>query len=812
MTSKPRRQSWNGNTSANMRSSIRKGNRNKRHNPLMKRIPRELRTDLGKYVVLFLFLALTIGFVSGFLVADGSMIKTYSDSFSKYKIENGHFITSLKLTDKAIGNIEEEDVRLCEMFFKDKKTENDRTIRIYKIRTEMNLADVMEGRLPKQEGEIVIDRLFAENNGIQVGDSMRIEKTAFRIVGTVALSDYSALFKNNSDMMFDATNFSVALVTEEQFRALDNAGLNYCYAWRNDDQELTESEQRTKAENLMSVVYENALLGMDISYSAVIWNGLMGSFPGSDYEELDVTSGEKPLQDYVSRQDNQAIQFTGEDMGSDRIMFQWLLYIIVTVLAFAFAITTRNTIEKEAKTIGTLRASGYTRKDLLIHYITLPVAVTLTAALVGNILGYTVFKVPMANLYYHSYSLPTYTTIWSSDAFLKTTFIPCLLVIAVELLVVGRALTLTPLQFLRRDLKRHKQSRAIRLPDISFRKRFLIRVLLQNKSTYAVLFAGIFFASFIFLFGSLFTPLLQNFKANVQASKICEYQYILKDQVETDDPDAEKYAFCTLETENGEKITVYGIREDSKYVDMTKIGAATGNNVILSDGYVEKYGLKEEDEIVLKEEFNSDRYSFIVKGECHYPAALCIFMNIDRFKELFDMDADYFSGYFSDRLLDDIDESDIATIITEKDLTVMANQLEDSMGKVFLMFLGFSIVIFLLMIYLLARLITERNTYAISMLKILGYSDREAGSLYNSATLVMTVLSFLLSGLLGVAGIKVIYYIMMRAFAGWLTFYVAPWGVPVLVITGVLCYLTVNLVIMHRIRKIPMAEALKDEE
>ena len=73
----------------------------KKKNPLMKRIPRELRKDLGKYIVLFLFLALTIGFVSGFLVADGSMIKTYNDSFSKYKIENGHFITSLKLTNSA---------------------------------------------------------------------------------------------------------------------------------------------------------------------------------------------------------------------------------------------------------------------------------------------------------------------------------------------------------------------------------------------------------------------------------------------------------------------------------------------------------------------------------------------------------------------------------------------------------------------------------------------------------------------------------------------------------------------------------------
>ena len=792
--------------------SNKRGGKVRRRNPLMKRIPRELRKDKGKYVVLFLFLALTIGFVSGFLVADGSMIKTYNDSFSKYKIENGHFITSLKLTSKAIENIEEEDVKLCEMFYKDKVTDNDRTVRLYKIRKEMNLADVMEGRLPKREGEIVIDRLFAENNIIDVGDTMTIEGKNLKVVGPVALSDYSALFKNNSDMMFDATNFTVALVTEEQFQDFSIAGLKYCYAWRNNNQDLTESEQQTQAEDLMGVVYENALQGADVSFGAVIWNSLMSDFPGSDYEEIDVTSGEKPLQDFVSRQDNQAIQFTGEDMGSDRVMFQWLLYIIVAVLAFAFAITTRNTIEQEAKTIGTLRASGYTRWELIVHYITLPTLVTLAAALIGNVLGYTAFKAPMASMYYHSYSLPTYTTIWSADAFVKTTLVPCLLVIAVELFVVGRALSLSPLQFLRRDLKRRKQSRAVRLPDISFPKRFLLRVLLQNKSTYAVLFAGIFFASFIFLFGSLFAPLLQNFKANVQESKICDYQYILKEEVETDDPEAEKYAVYTLENERGEKITVYGVEADSKYVDMKEIGAASGSGVIASDGYIEKYGLKEGEEITLKEEFNSDRYYFKIRGEYYYPAALCIFMTRDRFNEIFGMDDGYFSGYFSDRELTDLDETDIATIITEKDLTVMANQLEDSMGLVFSMFLAFSVVIFLLMIYLLARLITERNTYAISMLKILGYTDREAGRLYNSATLVMTVISFILSGVLGIAGIKIIYYIMMKAFAGWLTFYVAPWGVPLLIVTGVLCYFLVNFIIMRRIRRIPMADALKDVE
>ena len=89
-----------------------RGGRGKARNPLMKRIPRELRKDLGRYIALFLFMALMIGLVSGFIVADSSMIKAYNDSFDKFAIENGHFNCDLKLTDRAIRNIEDEDVTL----------------------------------------------------------------------------------------------------------------------------------------------------------------------------------------------------------------------------------------------------------------------------------------------------------------------------------------------------------------------------------------------------------------------------------------------------------------------------------------------------------------------------------------------------------------------------------------------------------------------------------------------------------------------------------------------------------------------------
>lgn len=147
----------------------RSGNPN---NPLLRRIPRELRKDLGRYIALFLFMSMMIGLVAGFLVADGSMIRAYQDSFTKFDVEDGHFNCDLKLTKTAVRNIEEEDVRLYELFYKDKTMVckgDQKTVRIYRPRTEVDRADVMEGRLPKKMGEIAVDRLFAENNGLDGG-------------------------------------------------------------------------------------------------------------------------------------------------------------------------------------------------------------------------------------------------------------------------------------------------------------------------------------------------------------------------------------------------------------------------------------------------------------------------------------------------------------------------------------------------------------------------------------------------------------------------------------------------------------------
>ena len=163
-------------------------------------------------------------------------------------------------------------------------------------------------------------------------------------------------------------------------------------------------------------------------------------------EDLMEALGEEvTLESFVPQYLNQAITFTGDDMGSDRAMIIMLLYMIIVIIAFVFGITISNTIRKEAGVIGTLRASGYTRKELIGHYMALPVIVTLIGAVIGNILGYTVFKYICADMYYGSYSLPTYKTIWNAEAFVLTTVVPVIIMFVVNYAFMLQNLNLSPL-------------------------------------------------------------------------------------------------------------------------------------------------------------------------------------------------------------------------------------------------------------------------------------------------------------------------------------------------------------------------------
>ena len=786
-------------------------------NPLNKRLPREFRKDFGKYLVIFLLLVITIGFVSGFLVADGSMIKAYNEGIDKYNTENGHFRTSEKMNDAQIQSIEENGIRIYDNFYLEQDLTNDSTMRIFESRDQVNLACLMEGEFPKAANEIAIDRMYADNNKISIGDTLKSGTRSWKVTGFIALPDYSCLFQNNNDSMFDSVKFGIGVVTSEAFESLDSPLVKYCYAWKYNDEPTTEKKEKEVSDDLMKAINK-----------------------------------EVSLEEFVPRYLNQAITFTRDDMGSDRAMMIVFLYIVIAIMVFVFGITISNTIAKESNVIGTLLASGYTKNELIRHYMAMPILVTLIGALIGNILGYTIMKDICAGMYYGSYSLPTYVTVWNAEAFLLTTIIPILLMLLVNYTVLRRRLSLSPLKFLRRDLKRRQQKHALSLSRrIPFFSRFRLRVIFQNVSNYLLLFLGILFANLLLMFGLLFPAVLDHYQTVLKDNLLCNYQYILQipinamdedhkleslvnmlyfqHEVETDNPDAEKFSAYSLKTTDKEykeeEILLYGLADNSRYLPIDFQETATDKDVskkedssdatpaYISSAYADKYFLDIGDEITLKEAYEDDTYTFSIEGIYDYEGGLTVFLPQNTLNELFDLGSDYFSGYLSDSEITDINQKYIGSMIDLDSLSKISRQLNVSMGSMMYLLDGFSIVLFMILIYLLSKIIIEKNAQSISMTKILGYSDREISSLYLLSTTIMVVIFLLLSFPIETVLMKALFRgIMISSISGWIPLYIDPVLYVKMFLLGFGTYLLVALIEYRRIKKVPMDQALKNIE
>ena len=749
-------------------------------NPMSRRIWREIKGEAGKYIVIFLFMTAIIGVVSGFLIADESLKTAYNESFEKYNIEDGNFRLANEADKDLIAKIEENGVKVYNNFYWQEKIEGgDKKLRIFPDRKEVNKTSLWEGDIPSGTGEIALDRVFAQNNKYKIGDKITMKGKEFEIVGLIALPDYSALYEDVTDFMFDSINFGVSVLSDEGIKDLDSANIFYSYSFKyNDPPKEHDSKE-----------------AIDM---------------GNDF--LEKLRAITPLEDYVPTCSNIAINFSGSDLGRDRIFFIFMLYILVAIISFIFAVTTSNTIAKEATVIGTLRASGYTKAELIRHYMAAPIIVILIAALVGNVLGYTVLKGFMAQMYLDSYSLITYKTLINVSAFVDTTLIPIAILVGINLIMLIRKLGLSPLKFIRRDLKRKQRKKAFKLnTKIGIMTRFRLRVLFQNIPNYITLFFGIFFANVIIVFCLMLNPIIDELEKGTVDNMLAANQYVLRMPAQTKEESAEKYSMVDLEirkNDHTDEVSVFGIENNSRYFHEK----FDGEGVYISTPYAEKYGVEKSDTITLSKKYSDKEYKFKVAGIYEYPSSLTVFAQREYLNEVMDVDKEYFTGYLSSSEITDIDERLIATVITKDDLTKTTRQLKVSMGNMVDAFVVVGVAVFVLVIYMLAKVVIEKNTQSISIAKILGYNKREISGVYIRATTIVTIVSLIISIPVVDVSLKAAWRALMMSYSGWMNM-----SVPITVYAeaiglGVVTYLIVAFFLSKKANKVPMDEALKNVE
>ncbi len=785
--------------------------------PLAKRFGRELKNNLGKYLGIFLLMSVTIALTSGFLLAAHSIEVILDEMPEKYAIEDGRFTCAFEATDAqldaAADAARDGDAGGASIYrnwsfdadFTSANGENDRnrTLRVYAHRTQVDLAAYAEGRVPEAADEIAIDRVFATNNDVAIGDAIELWGERFTVCGIMTTADNQALFQDNSAFTVNTLTFGVAEVSDDGFATLEATGYlpAYTYSFTFADRDLSVAE-RTDAEKDMVAALTAA---------------------GASVEDLTDVSA------------NQGIGYAADDVSGDSAMWSVLLYIIIAIMAFVFVVLTSSTIEEESAIIGTLLASGYRRRELVAHYLALPVAVGVVAAAVGNAAGYTLMSEPMRDLYYGSYSLPPYYATWSWSVFAQTTVVPLAVLVVITLLGLLRKMGHTPLEFLRHETSKGGVKRGISLPErLSFTTRFRLRVFLRNLGNFATLFVGIGFASLLLLFSLAVLPTMTHFAENLRTSVVAEHQYTLKAPLELEaagaDPthpvnsvdngakkiaQAEKYAVRSLEYDRGgdagtESITVYGVPESSRYWDGIGVGAG---RVVFGSGLIDKFGFSDGQVVGLYDKYEdvSRDVTFEDGRTWGSKSDMAVYMSLDDFNRLFGNNAGYFNGYASDEALE-LDARYFASDLTPADMDAIGDQFVGMMSDMLGMLIGLSVFIFLVFMYLLTKSIIDRSARAISYMKVFGYRDGEISRLYVRSITLTVAVSLVVCQPLIIGGLTLIFKSMLYNYSGNIEIFVPPTAIAEVIAIGFATYLVVALLHIRRIKRVPLTLALKVQE
>ena len=746
-------------------------------NPLHKSLKKEFLRNRSRYISLSLVLILMIGVVTGFLsVAYSAKELLIKDQISS-KVEDGQLALRDRMDVKTKTKLEALGLKVYEQFYTEQSVSRDTMVRVYRKRFDINRATLHEGRMPNKQTEIALDRLFALKNGYNIRDTIRMSGKSMTITGLISVPDYTSLIQKNSDMMMDPIHFGIAIVTDTGFQTLSTDRMVYSYSYYLDDRELNDFQKQKRAD---------------------------------DIQEICIREG-AVLENLLTAQMNQAISFLPNDMGSDIPMVQTLLYIILMILAFIFVVISQTMIEEQASVIGTLLASGYTRRELLQHYMMLPTILIIVSAGIGNLIGYTLFPNLFTDMYYSNYCLPPLSIqpVW--EALLSTTVMPFIFMMLILYVLLKRRLRLSPLRFLRKDLRRHRQRRYIPLHGSSFFQRFRIRIILQNKGSYLVLFLGIIFASFLLMFALILTPSMEQYIRNLEADTRCDYQYLLKAPVQAD---GEKVTLTSLKAYyvGGDldlDVTLYGLGPNSGYyTDMTLL--SDPKSIVISSDFASKMSLQVGDAITLRNPYRDKAYSFTIQDIYPYNAGFSAYMPRNQLNQLLHEDHTYFNGYLSNQPLD-IEEAYVQSVVTRSDLVKINEQMTQAFSQLLPVLTSVSIAIYLVVLYILTRLVTDRNAISMSFLKVMGYTAKEIRSLYLHATTLVVLASLTAALPLCNIALRYLMKFAFMKFTGNLSVYIPGYVYFLVFVTGGVAYLFIKALLTRRIEQMELGYALKED-
>ncbi|WP_273225739.1 ABC transporter permease [Geosporobacter ferrireducens] len=733
-----------------------------------------LKGNLLRYIgVLMLIILGSYTFVvaAGLSQNLANLVTTFTE---EHKQEDLSFSTDRAISDRA--ELEKEFDAIIEEYMSfDAELSDNRTLRLLSETEKLNIPAVIEGRGLLGSGEILLDPAFAEANGYPIGSQIEAAGKTFAVVGFVSLPHYIYPLKNVYDILYSPHDFGVAVINREEFGDIDNAASVYSVRFHD----------RTQSLNRQAVELREGLRAEGITVS-----------------------------DWIDIMNNKRARMVWASITGMKTMSVPLPAVMFLLCCLIIGIMIWRMIRYESVIIGTLYAQGYRRRELMRHYMTLPLLLAFGGGVIGSLLALP-FIEPIVIAMVSYYNFPVIGIKLSVLNVLIGILTPTLFLGLSSYLVIRSELKRSPAELMKGDKQKTKVNaleRAFKLERFKFSTKFKLREQFRSISRFVFLFLGVTSASVLMLFG--FT-LMNSFNHvfNTASDVQFEYEYAFRDLQYGEAPEgAETFNAGKFYPENNEGIEFYitGIEPDSTIVTLkdSKGNLLPNNQTNITKPLANRLGIKAGDTVTFINKEDGKSYSFHINAVADSYVEQFIYVPIDEFNQKLRFPENSYIGLFSTMKLDIPDEK----LSGMKTMSDIPNTMDEFFGQMISMVALMTIVssiVALIILYLVTSLIIEENRNTISLFKVFGYRRREIKSMILNSSTFVIVAGFMISIPIMAASMGTMYGYLGNMINLVLPTIISPLYVAVCFVVIMLTYQLSKLLCSKRVNEVSMSEALK---
>ncbi len=740
---------------------------------LKQKVKRDIKNNLSQFIAIYLMVAIGVMAYSGIKAYMDGMSETANVFYEENNLQDMN-VYGINFSDSDLEKVKSiKNVKNAERKSSITATsDNDNTLLLNVIETnEISKFYVVDGEGFSNKDGVWLDNFYAEENNIKVGDVIKINDGTKEVLGIINVPDHLYDTKDESELFPNRKTFGFAYVNK-----MDNVSYNYIMVDLDDTSKYDETKK--DIEDSLS----NVLAVIDIKD----------------------TASYKTYQGEIDEGKTYVGVFSG-------------LFLLIALLSTLTTMT--RVVQNQRTQIGTLKALGFSNKQILLHYISYGFYISLAGAIAGLLLGYFFLGKVFIGLEMSFFEVPNGKPLMNNVSYLVAG-LSVLAIIIVTMISVKNILKETPASCLQKKAPTQKSKNIkIKNEKISFSTRWNLRDVLRNKTRTILGIIGITCSAMLIVcaLGMLNS---MNYFIDLQFNKLYNFDYklSLKNGLTENELNIleNKYGNATSKTYG---IEIKGLDDNNLFV------TDAGDKIRFVDKKDKYMTLTNNDGVYITNKLGinenlkvGDTITWRPYGVSEYYTSKIVGMNKDPQNQNVTITREYLESlgieYVPDTIYTNIksnDEDNIELTASVDELKKGMDNMLNTMKTMLILIIVIAIILGTIIIYNIGILSLTEKTYQFATLKVLGFKDKQIRKIFIKQNIWIAIISIILGLPLGYGLTNYLFKVAIEkhydfgAHISILSYVIATIG------TYLITYVVSNM-LSKKIEKIDMVTSLKGNE